>query len=154
MKRELLSIAMATGLIAACGGEPEVADPYAELGEDTLWVRFEANPNLEPGQCNPNIQYALRTDEEFILINANYEVVDQSITGTGASLNNEDGSGIALTTSELNMFDPYPLPCSELTVRVMDLTCRTETDVDSTPCPNPQFEGTEMFASFRGLPDY
>ncbi len=154
MKRELLSVALATSLIAACGGEPEVVDPYADLAEDTLLVRFEANPDIEEGQCNPNVHYALRTSEEFILINANYEVVDQSLTGSGASLINEDGSGIALTTIELNMFDPYPLPCSELTVRVSDLTCRTEDDPDSTPCPNPQFEGTDMFASFRGLPNY
>ena len=154
MKTQSAILAISIGLVSACSGEPAVTDPYADLAEDTLLVRFEANPNIEDGTCNPNVHYALRTSEEFILINANYEVVDQSLTGTGASLINEESSGIARTTIELNMFDPYPLPCDQLQVRVQDLSCRTEHADDSTPCPSPQFEGTDMFASFRGLPDY
>lgn len=140
--------------IAACGSSPEVEDPYASLNDDSLLVRFEANSELPEGQCNPNVHYALRTSEEYILMNANFEVVDHNLTGSGASLVNQDDSGIAVTTIELNMFDAYPVPCSELEVKVQDLTCRTEDEVDSAPCPNPVFEGTEMFAAFRGLPDY
>ena len=32
--------------LAACGGEPVAVDPYADLAEGTLLVRFEANPDL------------------------------------------------------------------------------------------------------------
>jgi hypothetical protein len=153
MKTQITAIGLSL-VIAACGSEPVAEDPYASLGEDSLLVRFEANTELPEGQCNPNVHYALRTSEEYILLNANFEVVDHNLTGSGASLVNQDDSGIAVTTIELNMFDPYPVPCSELQVKVQDLTCRTEDNADSTPCPNPMYEGTEMFASFRELPDY
>lgn len=150
----ILAVAGAAGLLAACSGDPAQTDPYAELAEDTLLVRFEANLAVPEGQCNPNVHYALRTEEEYVRLNANFEVVDQNLTGAGGSLVNEDESGIARTTMELNVFDPYPLPCSELHVRVQGLSCTTDSDPDSVPCPTPQFEGTDMFASFRGLPDY
>ena len=143
-----------TLIVAACGGEPGIEDPYADLAEGEMLVRFEANDEIPDGQCNPNVHYAMRTTEEFILLNANYEVVDQSLTGSGASLFNEGGSGVARTTIELNMFDPYPVACSELNLRVQELTCRTEDDSDRAPCPSPKFEGTEMFGSFQGLPNY
>lgn len=141
-------------VIAACGGTTNVVDPYADLAEDELLVRFEPNAEIPEGQCNPNVHFAIRTSEEYILLNANFEVVDQSLSGSGASLANEDGSGVAHTTIALNMFDSYPAACSDLQLRVQELTCRTEDDADSDPCPTPKFEGTEMFASFRGLPDY
>lgn len=153
MKTRSVAIALSLAL-AACGSEPTVDDPYADLAENTLLVRFEANAELPDGQCNPNVHYALRTTEEYILLNANYEVVDQSLTGSGASLHNADDNGVAVVTIELNMFDPYLMPCSELEVRVQQLSCRTEDESDGAPCPNPQYEGTEMFANFRGLPDY
>lgn len=143
-----------TLIVAACGGEPGIEDPYANLAEGEMLVRFEANAEIPDGQCNPNVHYAMRTTEEFILLNANYEVVDQSLTGSGASLVNEDGSGVARTTIELSMFDPYPVACSDLNLRVQELTCRTEDDSDRAPCPSPKFVGTEMFGSFRGLPNY
>lgn len=143
-----------TLMIAACGSEPEIVDPYADLAEDEMLVRFEANAELPEGQCNPNVHYAMRTSEEYILLNANYEIVDQSLTGSGASLVNEDDSGVARTTIELNMFDPYPVACSDLRVRVQELTCRTDDDSDRAPCPTPKFEGTDMFGSFEGLPNY
>ena len=153
MKTQMSAIGLSL-MLAACGSGPEVEDPYAALGEDSLLVRFEANADLPEDQCNPNVHYALRTSEEYILLKANFEVVDHNLTGSGASLANEDASGIAVTTIELTMFDAYPVPCSELEVRVQDLTCRTEDDADSAPCPNPVYEGTELFAAFRGLPDY
>ncbi|NQY13521.1 MAG: hypothetical protein HRT81_06655 [Henriciella sp.] len=153
MKTQIAAIGLSL-TIAACGSAPEVEDPYASLAEDSLLVRFEANAELPEGQCNPNVHYALRTSEEYILLNANFEVVDHNLTGSGASLVNQDDSGIAVTTIELNMFDRYPVPCSELQVKVQDLTCRTEENGDNTPCPNPVYEGTDMFASFRELPDY
>ena len=153
MKTQITAIGLSL-IIAACGSEPVTEDPYASLAEDSLLVRFEANAELPEGQCNPNVHYALRTSEEYILLNANFEVVDHNLTGSGASLVNQDDSGIAVTTIELNMFDPYPVPCSELQVKVQDLTCRTEENGDNTPCPNPVYEGTDMFASFRELPDY
>ena len=153
MKTKIAAFGL-TLVLAACGGEQGIEDPYADLAEGEMLVRFEANAELADGQCNPNVHYAMRTTEEFILINANYEVVDQNLTGSGASLVNEDDSGVARTTIELNMFDPYPVACSELSVRVQDLTCRTEDESDSAPCPSPKFEGTEMFGSFRGLPNY
>lgn len=152
MKTQFASIALATALVSACGGS-EPADPYADLGEETLLVRFEANPDVEEGKCNPNVHYALRTSEEYILLNANF-VVGDNITGSGISLANLEDSGVARTTSELNMFDAYEQPCSELNVQVQDLSCRTEAETDNTPCPSPQYEGTEMFGSFRGLPNY
>ncbi len=156
MKVQSIALVAGFGLLTACGGggEPEVTDPYADLPEGTLLVRFEANPEIEDGQCNPNVHYALRTDQEFILFNANYEIVDQSLTGSSASLVNEDASGVATTTIELNMFDPYPTPCSELEVRAQDLKCRTEFDDDTNLCPAQLFEGTEIFATFRELPTY
>lgn len=52
------------------------------------------------------------------------------------------------------MFDAYPTPCSEVSVRVSDISCRTEDERDAETCPNPIFEGTDMFASFEGLPTY
>lgn len=128
----------------------------ADRSPDTgsLVVRFEPNPAVEDGQCNPIVHYALRTDEDVILLNANYEVVDQSLTGSGLALFKQDDPDIARNSGELNMFDPYPLACSELQVRVSDLSCRLEDENDSEPCPDPVFEGTEMFGSFRGLPNY
>lgn len=153
MKKTIAALGL-TMSIAACGSEPVAEDPYADLAESTLLVRFEANPDLEDGQCNPNVHYAMRTTEEFILLNANYEVVDQNLTGSGVSLSNAEGSGVATTTAELNMFDPYPMACSELSVRAQDLKCRTEADDQTDICPSVVYEGTEMFASFRGLPDY
>ena len=124
------------------------------LPENTLRVRFEPNSELAVDQCNPKIHFALRTAEDVILINANFEVVDQSITGSGLALFDQDGSGIANNSTDLNLFDPYPVACEKLQIRVQDLSCRLEDEQDSAPCPNPTFEGTEMFASFRGLPDY
>ena len=153
MKKTIAAFGLTIAL-AACGSEPVVEDPYADLAENTLLVRFEANPDLEDGQCNPNVHYALRTTEEFILLNANYEVVDQNLTGSGISLSNADGSGVATVTAELSMFDAYPMACSELSVRTQDLKCRTETDDQTDICPSVVYEGTEMFASFRELPDY
>lgn len=154
MKKQLVGSILATAFIGACGGsEPEIADPYADLAEDTLLVRFEANPSVEDGQCNPNVHYALRTSEAYILANANF-VVGDNHSGSGINLANLEESGVARTDVELNMFGAYDQPCSELQVRVMDLTCRTEAETDGSPCPSPQFEGTEMFASFQGLPDY
>ena len=154
MKYKILFGTLLSGLVAACSSEPVVTDPYADLAEGTLLVRFEANPDVAEGECNPNVHYALRTAEEFILLNANYEVVDHNLTGSGTSLVNEEGSGVARTTIELSMFDTYPVPCSELSVKAQELTCRTEDNADSAPCPSPQFEGTDMFASFRELPTY
>ena len=153
MKTQLSLIALSLA-VAACGGAPEAADPYADLAEDSLLVRFEANPDIADGMCNPNVHYALRTTEESIRLNVNYEVVDQSLSGSGFAIFNADQSGIATGSSELNIFDPYPLSCSELTVRVSDLTCIYGDQDDGETCPNPVFEGTEMFASFRGLPNY
>lgn len=141
-------------VVAACGDAPVDVDPYADLADDEMLVRFEPNAEIPEGQCNPNVHFAMRTSEEYILLNANFEIVDQSLSGSGASLANEDGSGVATTTIELNMFDPYPMACSDLQLRVQELTCRTEDEADSNPCPTPKFEGTEMFASFRGLPNY
>ncbi|MEL6691568.1 MAG: hypothetical protein AAFQ12_00845 [Pseudomonadota bacterium] len=153
MKTQIGMVALGLA-VAACGGEPDIADPYADLAEDSILVRFEANPEIEDGMCNPNVHYAMRTTEEAIFLNVNYEVVDQNLSGSGFAIINAEQSGIAKATSELSMFDPYPLPCSELTVRAMDLTCRLEDENDGETCPNPVFEGTEMFASFRGLPTY
>ncbi|MEM6557162.1 MAG: hypothetical protein AAF642_14885 [Pseudomonadota bacterium] len=143
-----------TLMLAGCGTETEIVDPYADLAQDEMLVRFEANAEIPEGQCNPNVHYAMRTTEEFILLNANYEVVDQNLTGSGTSLVNEEDSGVARRTIELNMFDPYPVACSDLQIRVQEFTCRTEDDADSAPCPSPKFEGTEMFGSFEGLPNY
>ncbi|MEO0607997.1 MAG: hypothetical protein AAFY82_07180 [Pseudomonadota bacterium] len=155
MRVKSLAVLAGLSVIAACGSpEPVVTDPYADLPEGTLLVRFEANPDIEPGQCNPKVHYALRTEEAFILFNANYEVVDQNLTGSGASLVNEAESGIAQTTIELSMFDAYPVPCSELEVRAQQFTCRTETDDSTNLCPSEQYEGTEIFAAFRERPDY
>ena len=153
MKTQISLIALSLA-VAACGGAPEAADPYADLAEDSLLVHFEANPDIAEGMCNPNVHYAMRTTEETILLNVNFEVVDQGITGSGLAIFDAAQTGVAKNTGDFNMFDPYPIPCSELTVRVSDLTCRLEDQDDGEPCPNPVFEGTEMFASFRGLPNY
>ena len=152
-KMKTISMAMAVTLISACGGATDIVDPYADLAEETTLVQFEANPDLEDGMCNPNVHYALRTEEEYIFVNVNYAVGD-NITGSGINLANLEQSGIATTDAELNMFDPYEVPCSELHVKVTALSCRLEDENDGSPCPSPQFEGTDMFASFRGLPDY
>ena len=154
MKIRLVGIAAATSLLTACGGAPsEVVDPYADLAEDTLLVRFEANADIAEGQCNPNVHYALRTNEAYIFANVNYAIGD-NITGSGVNLANLEESGVARTDAELNMFEAYDRPCSELQVAMTALTCRTEAETDGSPCPNPHYEGTDMFASFRGLPDY
>ena len=71
MKTQTILIGLSLAL-AACDGAPEAADPYAELGEDSLLVRFEANPNIAEDQCNPNVHYAMRTTEESILLNVNF----------------------------------------------------------------------------------
>lgn len=147
----------ATGVAMESNARPNaIVDNTAgvELPEDTLLVLFEPNSELAVDQCNPKIHFALRTAEDVILINANFEVVDQSITGSGLALFDQDGSGIAKNSTDLNLFDPYPIACEKLEIRVQDLSCRLEDEQDSAPCPNPTFEGTEMFASFRGLPDY
>lgn len=150
MKRTLGIVAGAIAL-SACG-EPAAVDPYATLAEDSLLVRFEANPEIAEGECNPNIHYAMRSaDGEAYLLNANYEIVDESITGAGLAIFDDDETGIARNTIELSTFDPFPKPCAELHVKVQDLRCRLESVEDLSPCPNPVYEGTEMFASFRGL---
>jgi len=154
MKQHIITGALLLAL-AACGAETEApVDPYADLAEDSILVRFEANPEIEDGQCNPNVHYAMRTTEETILLNVNFEVVDQGITGSGLAIFDEEKTGIARNTGELNMFDPYPMPCSDLSIRVSDLTCRLEDQDSGELCPNPVYEGTEMFASFRALPTY
>lgn len=150
MKRRFALVA-ATLSLCACGNEAvETADPYASLTEGTLLVRFEANPDIQPDQCNPNVHYAMRTQEGSILVNANYEIVDQSLNGSGFGIIDREKTGVATATSEFNMFDAYPVPCSELDVRVQELTCRTEDDEETNVCPTPKFEGTEMFGNFRG----
>lgn len=150
MKQGFAIIAATLGL-CACGNEAaETVDPYADLAEGTVLVRFEANPEISEDQCNPNVHYAMRTSEGSILINANYEIVDQSLNGSGFGIVDRENTGIATSTSEFNMFDAYPVPCSELDVRVQDLTCRTEDDEDTNVCPTPKFEGTEMFGTFSG----
>lgn len=151
MKAQSAVMAMALGLTAACGA-PEAVDPYADLGEDSILVRFEANAELDADQCNPNVHYALRTTEDYVFVNVNYAVGD-NITGSGINLANLDDTGVATTDAELNMFDTYDMPCSELHVKVTALSCRLENETDGAPCPSPQFEGADMFASFRGLPD-
>ncbi|MEL6723994.1 MAG: hypothetical protein AAFP81_15145 [Pseudomonadota bacterium] len=154
MKQHIMTGALLLAL-AACGAETDApVDPYADLPEDSILVRFEANPEIEDGQCNPNVHYAMRTTEETILLNVNFEVVDQGITGSGLAIFDEEKTGVARNTGELNMFDPYPMPCSDLSIRVSDLTCRLEDQDSGELCPNPVYEGTEMFASFRGLPTY
>mgnify|MGYP006889575188 CR=1 FL=1 len=151
MKTRAIMIGLSLA-VAACGGAPETADPYADLAENSLLVRFEANPDIAEGMCNPNVHYAMRTKEESILLNVNFEV-GGDLTGAGLAIFDADKTGVARNTGEFNMFQAYPTPCSELQVRMQDLTCRLETEIDAQPCPNPVFEGTEMFASFRGLPD-
>lgn len=151
--RIVLGILVLAGL-GACGSEPEVSDPYADLSEGTLLVRFEANPDIPEGQCNPNVHYAMRSADPTHFLNANFEIVDQNLNGSGFAIFDEDGSGVARNTVEFNMFDPYPVSCSELQIRARELRCRLESETDSQPCPNPVFEGTEMFASFDGLPDF
>ncbi|MEL7111592.1 MAG: hypothetical protein AAGK93_01470 [Pseudomonadota bacterium] len=154
MKQHIITGALLLAL-AACGAETEApVDPYADLAEDSILVRFEANPEIEDGQCNPNVHYAMRTTEETILLNVNFEVVDQGITGSGLAIFDEEKTGVARNTGELNMFDPYPMPCSDLSIRVSDLTCRLEDQDSGELCPNPVYEGTDMFASFRALPTY
>lgn len=153
MKTQASFIA-ASVVLAACGGAPEVVDPYADLAEDSILVKFETNPDLTEGECNPNVLYAMRTEEEAILLNVNFEVNRADITGSGLAIFDREQTGVATNTGELNMFDPYPMPCSDLTLRVMDLTCRTEDESDAQACPNPVYEGTDMFASFEGLPTY
>ena len=154
MKPIWFATAICLSVVSACGGETAVEDPFAGLAEESLLVRFEANPEIEDGTCNPNVHYAMRTAGETILINANFEVVDQNLTGSGLAIFDDDETGVARNTGELNMFDPYPVPCSELSVRVQELTCRKDDSDAGTQCPNPVFEGTEMFANFRGLPNY
>ena len=141
--------------LAACGGQTDApVDPYADLPDDSLLVRFEANPEIAEDQCNPNVHYALRSTEETVLLNVNFEVVDQGITGSGLAIFDEEKTGVVKNTGEFTMFDPYPMPCSELSIRVTDLTCRLEGQDSGELCPNPVYEGTDMFASFRGLPTY
>ena len=153
MKTQIMMIGLGLA-VAACGGAPEAADPYADLAENSLLVRFEANPDIAEDACNPNIHYAMRTTQESVLLNVNFEIVDQSISGSGLAIFDADQTGVASNTGELNMFDPYPMACSELTVRVQEITCRSDDNDPSEPCPNPVFEGTEMFGGFRGLPNY
>ncbi|MEM9055317.1 MAG: hypothetical protein AAGB16_08320 [Pseudomonadota bacterium] len=153
MKTQWVMIAATLGLASACGGTPEVTDPYAALTEGTMLVRFEVNPDIEEGLCNPKVHYAMRTSEEVIFANTNY-VVGDNLIGSGINLLNEDESGIAKSTADLSMFDPMPQPCSELELKAQELTCRTADETDASPCPSPKFEGTGMFASFTGLPDY
>jgi hypothetical protein len=124
MKPIWFATAICLSVVSACGGETAVEDPFADLAEESLLVRFEANPEIEDGTCNPNVHYAMRTAGETILINANYEVVDQNLTGSGLAIFDDDGTGVARNSGEFNMFDPYPADCSELSVRVQDLTYR------------------------------
>ena len=153
MKQNLVYLIAGVAL-AACGGAPVAEDPYADLPEDSLLVRFEANPDIAEDQCNPNVHYAMRTTEEAILLNVNFEVNRQDITGSGLAIFDEEKTGVARNTGEFNMFDAYPTPCSEVSVRVSDISCRTEDERDAETCPNPIFEGTDMFASFEGLQTY
>lgn len=153
MKTRIMMVGLGLA-VAACGGAPEAADPYADLAENSLLVRFEANPDIAEDACNPDIHYAMRTTQESVLLNVNFEIVDQSISGSGLAIIDADQTGVATNTGELNMFDPYPMACSELTVRVTEITCRKDDNDPGQPCPNPVFEGTDMFASFRGLPNY
>jgi len=153
MKTQLGLIALGLA-VAACGNTTETADPYADLAEDSLLVRFEANPEIAEGMCNPIVHYALRTTEESIRLNVNYEIVDQSLSGSGFAIFNSEQTGVATGSNELNIFDPYPLPCSELSIRVSDLTCIYDDQDDGEICPNPVYEGTDMFASFRELTIY
>ena len=68
MKQHIITGALLLAL-AACGAETEApVDPYADLAEDSILVRFEANPEIEDGQCNPNVHYAMRTTEETIAL--------------------------------------------------------------------------------------
>ena len=152
MSARIVSGLVIAGLISACGGSPEADAPYADLADGTLLVRFETNPNLEDGQCNPNVHYAMKTTEEVIFANAVY-IIGDAHTGSGINLINENESGVAQTTAELNMFDPVPQACGEVTIRVQEITCRTANESDASPCPAPQFEGTDMFAGFTGLSD-
>ncbi len=153
MKAQCTASLLALGLVSACGGEPAVTDPYADLAEGTMLVRFDVNPDIADGQCNPKVHYAVRTDEEVIFANANY-VVGDTLIGSGINLLNEDQSGIAKSTADLSMFDPVAQPCSDLEIKVQELTCRTADESESSPCPTPEFVDTDMFASFTGLPTY
>ena len=153
MKQQLV-VLIAGIALTACGGAPEADDPYADLAEDSVLVRFEANPDVAEGECNPKVHYAMRTTEETILLNVNFEVNRTDITGSGLAIFDADKTGVANNTGEFTMFDAYPTPCAEVSVRMQDLSCRTEDNSNAKPCPNPVYEGTDMFASFEGLPTF
>ncbi len=139
---------LALGL-AACGGAEiaEPVDPYADLG-DQLLVRFEANPEIEAGQCNPKVHYALKSDMEALRLNVNLVINDSDLLGSGFSLIPRDVPGVITADETLSLFDPVAQACSDITVTVQELTCREGESEETSACPPFKFEGTDMFAAF------
>ncbi|MDJ0921481.1 MAG: hypothetical protein QNI84_10150 [Henriciella sp.] len=151
MKPIALALASAAILVACQGDPPASTDPYADLG-GALRVSFEANPETPEGQCNPNVAYAYRSDLESIRLNVTYLINGESFASSGFAIidTSEDGEGDVLAaTTPLSLFDPYDMPCSDLSVSLHELTCRTGAESDETmPCPAAAFVGTDLFASF------
>ncbi|MEM8616974.1 MAG: hypothetical protein AAGF20_08575 [Pseudomonadota bacterium] len=152
MKYGRSTLLAASLVVAGCsGGGSEVGavDPYPSLGSDTLLVRFEANPDIAAGACNPKVLYAMRSSEEAVRINATYVVNKADLIGTGFSIRPSDTPGILSATEDLSMFDPLEGACSDIALELQEITCAIDISDDAAPCPRLQFEGTEIFASFR-----
>ncbi|MEO0549172.1 MAG: hypothetical protein AAFZ91_04565 [Pseudomonadota bacterium] len=149
MKTMMLALA-GIALLAACEPSPGEPEPYSDLG-GALRVTFSDNPEVADGQCNPLVEYALRSEDPALRLNVAYLIDDETFASSGFAIvdRSDDGDLNILTASDtMSMFDPFEGACSDITVKVHDFTCQAGESDENVPCPDTAFVGTDMFASF------
>lgn len=137
----------ALGLTACDGQAPEPESAFTDLGEELL-IRFEDNPDAEPGVCQPIVSFAKRSEDAFFPININFRMGAGSMSGAGFSLRSEGEPGVLTGLIVLNEAGQVQQPCGKFEVFLHELTCKDPDTFEVRDCPTLRVEGEERFASF------
>ena len=111
-----------------------------------------ANPEVSDEVCRPRVSYAYRSEAPSLRVSVTYLLNNESYASSNFAMTDEsEAQDLNVLTDDrhLTVFEPYPMPCSELSVAVQSFACRTGgPNGEDFPCPARAFVGTEMFASF------
>ena len=152
--KALMMLAIATALTACSAAdstETTDAKNFAELQPEILQVTFENNDDANPGTCNPNVSYFIKSDREALRLNVSYMLDGAKVMGNGFALLPILGEDEVIGSEDLlTHFDAFPKPCAETDVSVFEFSCRNSAaDSEDIACPELAFEGTDMFLSFK-----
>ncbi len=147
--------------LASCGGADGSSDnapPKADitLPDDVIVVTFAPNQNEDAveGTCNPYVTYQMKTERESLRLNVNYVLDGKKMMGSGFSMIERGLPGTIDDAMPMTNFKPYEVACGEVDLSINEFTCRNSLEDDeNSPCPDVQFKGTDMFKSFKGIPE-